>query len=211
MISFSVPARRWSFRKVSASIRSTHLDSVQKLRRRRLLPCAKDSGKQYPSTFRSRLNSDGQHLALSLDGPGANSFVLRTTDGELTQENGGFSLVIPEGERHLMVELRAKDEISSTSSLSLSVELTTPDGDPTHEKNVEASITLTDSGEILNGDFSVINYVNGQQTISWVGDNDNNEPIFNAGANHMVYGNGGYGTSICLRARPCSTTKSLAG
>lgn len=134
----------------------------------------------------------GQHVTLSLSGPHASAFVLRTTEGEVTQQNGGFAVVVPEGARQLTVHLWAKEPVSSASSLSLSAELTTSEGEATHVSDVEATIALTDVGTIPNGDVPAIDYFNGQQSVTWVGDSDNNTPFFNAGANHVVFGYGGY-------------------
>jgi trimeric autotransporter adhesin len=134
----------------------------------------------------------GQHLRLILDGAHSSSFVLRTDVGELTQANGGFEVVVPEGARQISVHLWTKEPVSSGSSLSLSAELTTAAGVVTHEPGKEGVVALADAGTILNGDEPVINYSNGQQSVTYVGDGDNNSPSFNAGANHVVYGNGGF-------------------
>lgn len=134
----------------------------------------------------------GQRIQLRLSGPGASSFTLLTSDGELTQENGGFSVLIGEGLQHLTVKLRSNDNVTSPSTLSLAAVLIDEGGQETHQEQVEGSIALTNSGDIPTGDLPVINYFNGQQSVTWVGDNDNNEPFFNAGANHVVFGNGGF-------------------
>ncbi|MBK9308279.1 MAG: DUF2974 domain-containing protein [Nitrospira sp.] len=134
----------------------------------------------------------GQHLELTLNGPEANAFALRTTDGELTLQNGGFVVVVPEGTRQLTVHLWAKEPVSSASSLSLSAQLITAAEVATHELDVEGAIALADVGTIPNGDLPLIDYFNGQQSVTWVGDNDSNEPSFNAGANHVAFGNGGF-------------------
>lgn len=134
----------------------------------------------------------GQHLELTLNGPQAQAFVLRTTDGELALENGGFKVVVPEGTRQLTVHLWAKEPVSSASNLSLSAQLITAAEVATHEPDVEGSIALTEVGTIPNGDLPVIDYFNGQQSVTWVGNSDSEEPIFNAGANHVVFGNGGF-------------------
>ncbi|MDH4195630.1 MAG: hypothetical protein OEV70_15960, partial [Nitrospirota bacterium] len=134
----------------------------------------------------------GQHLQLTLNGPQVNAFVLRTSDGELDLENGGFLVELPAGMRQLTVHLWAKEPVSNASNLSLSAQLMTSEQVATHEPDMEVSIALTDVGTIPNGSLPVIDYFNGQQSVTWVGDNDSNEPIFNAGANHVAFGNGGF-------------------
>lgn len=134
----------------------------------------------------------GQRIQLKLSGSGAGSFTLLTPDGELTQENGGFSVVVREGLQHLTVKLRSNDNVTSPSTLSLSAVLIDEGGQETHQEQVEGAIALANSGDIPTGDLPVINYFNGQQSVTWVGDNDSNEPLFNAGANHVVFGNGGF-------------------
>ncbi len=134
----------------------------------------------------------GQHLELTLNGPQAQAFVLRTTDGELALENGGFKVVVPEGTRQLTVHLWAKEPVSSSSNLLLSAQLISATKVATHEPDVEGSVALSDVGTVPDGTLPVIDYFNGQQSVTWVGDNDSNEPSFNAGANHVAFGNGGF-------------------
>ncbi|MDH5739103.1 MAG: prolyl oligopeptidase family serine peptidase, partial [Nitrospira sp.] len=134
----------------------------------------------------------GQHLRLSLNGPNASTFVLRTTNGEVPQQNGGFSLIVPEGANHLAVELQGTEDVSSSGTLSFLAVLTDVNNQQTHESGLEATITLSDTGKLLDGSLPIIDYFNGQQSVTWVGDNDNNEPSFNAGANHVAFGNGGF-------------------
>ncbi|MBY0248951.1 MAG: calcium-binding protein [Nitrospiraceae bacterium] len=55
----------------------------------------------------------------------------------------------------------------------------------------ELGIKLVDEGERPTGGLPQINYNNGALTISWMGDEDHNEPTFNAPANHFVLGQGG--------------------
>src|SRR5512134_1001680 len=56
----------------------------------------------------------------------------------------------------------------------------------------ELGITLTTAPDITRPALPTIDFNNRQPSIVWEGDDSNNAPIFDAGANHTAYGRGGF-------------------
>jgi len=133
----------------------------------------------------------GQRLKLTLSGPNASGFVLRTNGVELSPDGNAFALTVPEGQKQLVVGLRETHDISASGSLTVTAQLVDASDVATHNPNDEATIALADTGELADGTGPAINYDNGQVTVTYVGDETDNWPTFSAAANHVVYGNGG--------------------
>ena len=56
----------------------------------------------------------------------------------------------------------------------------------------ELGITLTTRPDSTRPSLPMIDFNNGQPAIVWEGDDSNNTPLFDAGANHIAYGRGGF-------------------
>ncbi len=56
----------------------------------------------------------------------------------------------------------------------------------------EVGITLTTGPDTTRPVLPTIDFNNGQPSIVWEGDDSNNTPMFDAGANHTAYGRGGF-------------------
>jgi Ca2+-binding RTX toxin-like protein len=92
----------------------------------------------------------GQRLQLTLNGPNANTFMVLTGAGTVTPQNGNVLLTIPEGQRQLMVGLRSTQDVSVSSSLSVSATLFDAAGQATHTTHVEADVALAETGELAS-------------------------------------------------------------
>ncbi|MDH5336384.1 MAG: putative Ig domain-containing protein [Nitrospira sp.] len=100
----------------------------------------------------------GQKLTLTLSGPNASGVVLRTNGLELSPNGSTFTLTIPEGQKQLVVGLQQKQDIGSSSSLTAVVQLVDANGIATHASDHEATITVADTGLLLNGTAPTIGF-----------------------------------------------------
>jgi len=92
----------------------------------------------------------GQRLQLTLGGPNASAFVIRTDGTELTGQNGTFTLTIAEGQKQLVVGLQAKDDVSASSSLTVMAQLVDADNQATHNPGLEVNVALDDTGDLAS-------------------------------------------------------------
>lgn len=100
----------------------------------------------------------GQRLQLTLGGPNASAFVIRTDGTELTGQNGTFTLTIAEGQKQLVIGLQAKHDVSVSSSLTVTATLLDEMGQATHAASVEANVVLADTGTLADGTAPIIDY-----------------------------------------------------
>lgn len=100
----------------------------------------------------------GQRLSLTLSGPNAGGFVLRTNGTDLLPQGNAFTLVIPEGQRQLVVGLKSTQDITALSALTVSATLVDAAGQPTHSTQMEATVTLAETGPFFDGTVPTINY-----------------------------------------------------
>ncbi|MBI5317275.1 MAG: putative Ig domain-containing protein [Nitrospirae bacterium] len=56
----------------------------------------------------------------------------------------------------------------------------------------DVGIRLTTAPDTTQPALPTIDFTNGQPTITWEGDDSNNTPLFEVGANHIAYGRGGF-------------------
>ncbi|MFO0707319.1 MAG: hypothetical protein U0412_10760 [Nitrospira sp.] len=80
-----------------------------------------------------------------------------------------------------------QDECLST--LTVTAQLVDSSGS-THSSDEEAMIALADTGDLVDNAGPVINYNNGQSTITYDGDAADNAPTLTTAANHIVHGFG---------------------
>jgi len=106
----------------------------------------------------------GQKLTLTLSGPNASGVVARMNGLELSPNGNTFTLTIPEGQQQLMVGLQQKQDIGASSSLTAVVQLVDANGIATHASDLEATITLTDTGPLRDGTTPTIEYNDGYST-----------------------------------------------
>ncbi|MCC6965849.1 MAG: putative Ig domain-containing protein [Nitrospira sp.] len=119
----------------------------------------------------------GQKLSLTLSGPNASGFVLRTNGTDLLPQGNAFTLTIPEGQRQLVVGLKSTQDIAANTALTVSATLVDAAGQPTHTTQVEATVAVADTGALFDGTVPTIDYgANGfateeillPQTGSWI-------------------------------------------
>ncbi len=103
----------------------------------------------------------GQKLTLTLSGPNAHGFVLRTNGIELSPNGSTFTLTIPEGQQQLVVGLKQTQDIGTSSTLTVTAQLVDAHGAETHASDQELTIALADTGELLDGRLPAIHYDNG--------------------------------------------------
>jgi Ca2+-binding RTX toxin-like protein len=72
---------------------------------------------------------------------------------ELTGQNGTFTLTIPEGQRQLIVGLRSTDDVSVSSTLTVSATLLDVAGQATHTTHLEAHVAVADTGDLADSDL----------------------------------------------------------
>ncbi|MDH4085248.1 MAG: DUF2974 domain-containing protein, partial [Nitrospira sp.] len=114
----------------------------------------------------------GQKLTLTLSGPNASGVVLRTNGLELSPNGSTFTLTIPEGQKQLVVGLQQKQDIGASSSLTAVVQLVDANGIATHASDHEATITVADTGLLLNGTAPTIDFgSNGFPTVVFTPEN----------------------------------------
>lgn len=107
----------------------------------------------------------GQKLQLSLSGSNAGGFVLRTNGTDLLPQGDAFTLVVPEGQRQLVVGLKSTQDITANKLLTVSATLVDAAGQPTHSRQVEANVVVADTGPLFAGTVPPINFgVNGFAT-----------------------------------------------
>ncbi|BFU93210.1 MAG: hypothetical protein NTAFB01_43970 [Nitrospira sp.] len=113
------------------------------------------------SDGRGAIYLNGQLVVGGLRRPGETSAPYTSLDGQFTFVQSGSTLII---------------------NNTLTVQ---------HWQPGDLGLTLRDLSSLVDGTPPVINYNNGQTTISWDGDATDNQPIFTAGANHLARGFGG--------------------
>jgi Ca2+-binding RTX toxin-like protein len=77
--------------------------------------------------------------------------------------------------------------VQSGTTLTVNGQLTVMNWQPG-----EVGITLTTVPDTTRPALPTIDFTNGQPSIVWEGDDSNNAPMFDAGANHIAYGRGGF-------------------
>ena len=102
----------------------------------------------------------GQQLTLTLSGPNASGVVLRANGLELSPNGSTFTLTVPEGQKQLVVGLHQKQDIGASSSLTAVVQLVDANGVATHASDHEATITVADTGLLLDGTAPTIGFGN---------------------------------------------------
>ncbi|MBC7837923.1 MAG: putative Ig domain-containing protein [Nitrospiraceae bacterium] len=132
----------------------------------------------------------GQRLQLTLIGPNASAFSIRTDGTELTGQNGTFTLIIPEGQRQLVVGLRAKDDVSVSSALTVSATLVAADNQATHTTHLEANMALADTGTLASSELPVQGPVDYSLSNEYIfqGVYLNNEEVFGTGLGDNHWG-----------------------
>jgi len=106
---------------------------------------------------------DGQTLVGGIRRQGAPADTWQSVDGQFTFVKAGTSLII----NHAITI----DNFDFTTG--------------------ELGVKLADAGNLVDSAGPVINYVNGQPTVTYDGDATDNIPIFTAAANHIAHGFGG--------------------
>ena len=87
--------------------------------------------------------ASNQKVRLTLSGASAQQFsVVRDGDPIQVASDGSFELVVPAGQREVVFGLRARQDIDSDTTLSLSAQLTDSAGSPTHRSHAEVTIAF---------------------------------------------------------------------
>ncbi len=132
----------------------------------------------------------GQKLTLTLGGPNANGFVLRTNGSELSPNGSTFTLTIPEGQQQLVVGLKQTQDIGTSSAFTVTAQLVDAKGAETHAPDQELTIALADTGDLLDGHVPVIDYDNSGPVDTVIGNDGANiigSPAFGASGLNSMY------------------------
>jgi Ca2+-binding RTX toxin-like protein len=100
----------------------------------------------------------GQRLQLTLSGPNASAFVIRTDGAELTGQNGTFTLIVPEGQRQLVIGIHAKHDVTASGSVTGTVTLLDALEQATHSPSVEATVSIANTGTLGDGSAPTIDF-----------------------------------------------------
>ena len=117
-------------------------------------------------------------------------FSSRTDSTELTGQNGTFALIVPEGQRQLVVGLRAKDEVSVSSALTVSATLVDAGDQAMHMAHLEANVALDDTGDLASSELPEQGQVDVSVSDEYIflGAGVSNEEVFGTGLGDNHWG-----------------------